>query len=252
MADELNFLTKTAKWYKKWWGIVLLILFFISSCFLVWFIYLYANVLFQLYQGPKTLAQTAEQETPYEMAQIIDIDDPFLGTKQAVLQIVEFGDFMCPVCQRSYSIMRELALQYPDLVQVYWKHYPVTSYESVDFALAAQCAHEQDKFWAFHDKIFLLQEQITTDDLSELAKQLGLNVEIFDNCLQDEQTFNKIKNDFEAGETVEALGTPTFIVNGYKLQGYVPVEVWQDLILKIQEYEKQKAQISEESQLDRK
>jgi protein-disulfide isomerase len=236
MENQQNFLIDGEKNFKKWyrggWGIVFFVLIILIAVFAAWFIYQYFNVLWGLlFRLPDS--KVSEQSAPYELSLILDSNDAYLGNVDAPLKIVEFGDFRCPVCQRNYSIIRELAFKYPQTVQVYWKNFPITSVESIDFALAAECANSQGKFWPFHDRLFQDQASLTVDDLPLVAMQVGLNQENFNECLSGKVFMMNVQEDFDAAQRISATGTPTFLINGYKIEGYMPMAVWEELVGKV-------------------
>lgn len=219
------------KWYKKWWGVCLIFLILLVVGFAVWFLSLYLDILLKLYQGDTADADNQqESQAQYQMQDIIDVNDPAEGLDDAKLQVVEFGDFRCPVCKKNYYIIRELTFKYPEKIQIIWKDYPVIAEDSVDFALAGECANEQGKFWAFHDKVFQMQDELTLEDFSKVAQQIGVNEQLFNACLKSQEIYSRMQSDFIKGEEVGVAGTPTFIINGYKVQGYIPMEFWEDIL----------------------
>jgi protein-disulfide isomerase len=230
MPDEQNFLIVKKNWYRKPWGVALLVFLILLALALIWFAFVFLNAVVEIYNKKLSTQVSTEKMTTYEMASLLETDDPYLGKKSAAVQIIEFGDFNCAICKNSYTVIRELAAKYPDDVIIYWKNYPVISLDSVDLAVAGECANEQDKFWPLHDKMFQMQGSVTADNLSTLAKQVGLDVEAFDFCLQKQNIRYKVQFDYDAAQKIKASGTPTFIINGYKIEGYVPMEIWEQLI----------------------
>jgi len=123
---------KTQKWYQKTWFKPAVI--FISVLLIIVLIKL------QVHQPFENFFQKFKQknvESNYQMEEIITSDDPYLGNKEAVIRMVEFGDFNCSYCQKAHSIMRELMLEYEDKVFYQFRDYPVVSQQSIWLAMAA-------------------------------------------------------------------------------------------------------------------
>jgi protein-disulfide isomerase len=97
-------------------------------------------------------------------------------------------------------------------------------------AEAAQCAHEQGKFWEFHDKIFANQAALSDDDLKKHAVDLGLNVETFNTCYSSGKYRPDVEKDGAEGQKAGASGTPAFFINGRFLSGAQPFEAFKTII----------------------
>lgn len=223
--------TPTRHWYKSWWGIMLLVFLLFLLVILAWIGYLFYDSWNKAQSGEFNIkAFDVSGDPPYNMDIIIDPSDPVLGDARAEIKIVEFGDFLCPVCQKSYSVIRELQASDPRNIRVYWRNLPSISEDSIKFMKASECAHLQGKFWPFHDRMFQLQETIQISQINELAGQIGLNMDLFTECYNNDTMLNKIKYDVDLADRLGVRGTPTFFVNGYVVSGYVPLEVWKQII----------------------
>lgn len=97
-------------------------------------------------------------------------------------------------------------------------------------AEAAQCAHEQGKFWEYHDKIFANQSALTDDDFKKYAGELSLNAEAFATCYGSGKFKADIQKDASEGQQVGVTGTPAFFVNGRFVSGAQPFEAFKVLI----------------------
>jgi protein-disulfide isomerase len=97
-------------------------------------------------------------------------------------------------------------------------------------AEAAQCAREQGKFWEYHDKLFANQQALGKDQLKQYAKDLGLNEEAFNACLETGKPKDAIVQDQKEGEALGVSGTPAFFVNGRFLSGAQPFEAFKGII----------------------
>jgi protein-disulfide isomerase len=97
-------------------------------------------------------------------------------------------------------------------------------------AEAAQCAHEQGKFWEYNEKIFANQQAISDDDFKKYATDLGLNVETFTACYSAGKYRADVEKDAAEGSKVGVTGTPAFFVNGRFLSGAQPFEAFKAMI----------------------
>ncbi|MFZ5364794.1 MAG: DsbA family protein [Patescibacteria group bacterium] len=156
----------------------------------------------------------------FDMEQIVTAADPYLGDQSAPVKIVEFADFNCPYCRAAYPVVREVLSEYQaSEVFFQFRDFPVVAASSVWLAMAGSCAHEQNKFWPFHDKLFLRQGQVTESNIGQLAQTAGLNVDSFQRCLDGEKYRNEVADDYLSAENNAVDGTPTFFINGLMFQG---------------------------------
>ena len=82
-------------------------------------------------------------------------DDPALGPPAAPVTIVEFGDFECSACKESLPVLKQLRSLYPEQIRFVYRDFPIANHpQARPAAEAAHCAHEQGKFWAYHDALF--------------------------------------------------------------------------------------------------
>lgn len=224
-------LLKIKPWHKRWWFIILAIFFGLIIIFSPFYIYQFIQIYKQIKSGTYVSPDLLLQEAPYDMAKLTDNLSPWLGTENAKVIIVEFGDFNCPRCLQSFPVVRELAEKYKAQIKFYWRNYPAVKENSLDLAKAAVCSHKQKKFWQFHDKLFQMAGQVSVNNLESIAQSIGLNVKSFKDCLDNELTMAQIRKDFYAAEDGEVRGTPTFFVNGYKIEGAVPLAMWEEIIV---------------------
>lgn len=180
---------------------------------------------------------TADQPSVAEEPQIIryDIPDkgyPSIGPKDAPITIVEFSDFQCPYCRQWHQTVYEpLLAAYPDQIRLVYRHLPLTSIhpDAQAAAEAAMCANEQNKFWAFHDKLFS-SEALGAGVYSQYASTLGLDVEKFEKCVSDRTYRQAVQADSDFALNLGVSSTPTFFVNGLAIVGAQPLSVFQNVI----------------------
>jgi protein-disulfide isomerase len=168
----------------------------------------------------------------HQVAAKIDVGNaPVLGPKNAPVTIVEWSDFQCPFCGRVEPTLQQLRQEYQGKIRLAWKNQPLSFHpNAMPAAEAAMAAHEQGKFWEFHDALFKKQGQLGPELYDEIARQLGLDMNRFHASIQGHKHSAHIQADMAAGNAVGAQGTPTFFINGKKLVGAQPVEAFKQLI----------------------
>lgn len=160
-------------------------------------------------------------------------DAPTKGPNSAKVKIVEFSDFQCPFCARGANIMNQLVAKYGNRIQLAYKNYPLPFHNQArPAAMAGLCVHEQnpDAFWKMKDLMFEDQQALGTDNLIAHARNLGLDVETFTDCLTSNKFDDRIESDLAQGQELGVKSTPTFFVNGMVVTGAQGVEVFSELI----------------------
>ena len=112
-----------------------------------------------------------------------------------------------------------------------WRDFPYLGQESVNAALAARAAQDQGKFWEYHDLLYENQSGGFSDErLIELAREVGLEVEKFEEDLASGRFERAVAEDFQEGQRIGITGTPTFVINGSALAGLQPQGVYENAI----------------------
>ena len=111
-------------------------------------------------------------------------------------------------------------------VELIFLDFPLESLhpDAMAAAVAAGCAHEQGKFWPFHDLLFESSATFGRDDFPEFAKELGLDATAFSECREKDSPKAGIQQDQREGGFLRLLGTPTFVL-GRRIPGKDKVEV---------------------------
>jgi protein-disulfide isomerase len=157
-------------------------------------------------------------------------DDPALGPEDAPITIIEFSDFRCPFCQRfRLETLTPLLEAYPDQIRFIYRDFPVVG--GFEAALASECAHEQDAYWAYHDLLFSGEfEDLTSEAYLAYAARLELDLDSFSSCLDEERYTAEVENDARYAAELGVTGTPTFFINGIPLVGAQPLQVFAQII----------------------
>lgn len=153
------------------------------------------------------------------------------GKADAPITIVEFSDFECPYCRRAQATLQAVEKEYGDKIRFVFRHYPLPFHAQAPKASeAAQCAADQNKFWPFHDALFIEGAGLEPAALKKLAGTLELNQATFDGCLDSGRHAERVAKDSAEGQKLGITGTPTFFVNGVRLVGAVPLANFQKVI----------------------
>ena len=170
-------------------------------------------------------------ETPRFEIELAD-SDPSLGNAKAPVTLVEFSDFQCPFCLRVAPTLRKIRATYGDKVRIVWKDLPLTQIHPQAFKAgeAGQCAAEQGKFWEFHDQVFANQQAMMPDDLKRYAAGVGVDATKFNSCLDSSKHAEVIRNGVAQGTRLGVNSTPTVFVNGRRVSGAQPYEVFAGII----------------------
>lgn len=176
------------------------------------------------------------------MEKISVANTPMKGTKEAEITVVEYSDFQCPFCQRGKEMLPQILKDYDGKVAIFYKQYPLPNHNwAMKASIASLCAYDQDndKFWAFHDKVFDNQKKINLEDADTIfqgyAKDLGLNLKEFDACTASDKTAARVKADMAEAQSIGVNSTPTFVINGMKVPGANPQGVKAAIDLKLSE-----------------
>jgi protein-disulfide isomerase len=153
---------------------------------------------------------------------------PTRGAESAVLEIVEFSDFQCPFCAQALPVIDSLLSAHPDDVRHVYRHFPLPMHEhAARAAQAALAAQRQDAFWPYHDLLFENQDALSDPELVGYAERLGLDAEAVERALAEATHQARMHADMELGQSLGVTGTPTFFLNGFRLQGVPPIWVFE-------------------------
>jgi protein-disulfide isomerase len=171
-----------------------------------------------------------------------------LGKDDAPLKMLTFVDFQCPYC------LKFAAVQEPALIDEYVKTgklqiivqpYPILGPESVQAAIAGECAAAQDRFWPYYDHLYLIQAQagqvsnergnvgrFSPDHLVSYANDLGLDSAVFTSCLDDPATLSSVQDAVETARKFGITATPGFVINGVSHGSGTPatMDAWRQLL----------------------
>lgn len=158
-------------------------------------------------------------------AKQLQSDDHIKNGRDKKVTLIEYGDFQCPSCAAYYPLIKQLEEKYKDQVSFVFRHYPLISIHPNAFAAAraAEAASQQGKFFEMHDKLYETQQawgQVRTNQqilFEGYAQTLGLDMTKFKQAYVSEAVANRINRDVSSAKQFSITGTPTFILNGKKI-----------------------------------
>jgi protein-disulfide isomerase len=156
---------------------------------------------------------------------------PVKGSSDAPVTLVAFSDFECPFCSRAANTVKQLEEEYKGKLRVAFRHQPLARHANAKPAAAASlAAHEQGKFWEYHDKLFANQTALDRASLERYAQELGLDMGKFKAAMDSNKFDMQIAADSSYGAEIGASGTPTFFINGRQIVGAKPIELFRRMI----------------------
>ncbi len=142
--------------------------------------------------------------------------DHVVGSEDARVTLVEYGDYECPACGRAHGVLAEVLPRAGDTVVLADRHFPLSSIHphALLAAQAAEAAAAQDRFWEMHHALYEHQDALEPDDLLGYAEAIGLDAVRFAQELREELYLPRVRADLQSGERSAVSGTPTFFING--------------------------------------
>lgn len=149
---------------------------------------------------------------------------------KGTVTLVEYGDFECPFCGTFHPIVQQVKEKYGDKISFQFRHFPIISAHpnAMIAHRAAEAAGKQGKFFEMHDLIYQNQQRwsaqsgisqsVANDIMVGFAEQLNLNIEQFKADAASSAINDIIQADVKAGQDLRVNGTPTFFINGSKLE----------------------------------
>jgi len=212
-------------------------------------------LLLSLFLKSAALVNNTNKETPEVQApaipqapeeEIIDAlklspvgkDDYIRGEPNAPITLIEFSDFECPYSALYAETLEKVIKDYKGKVRLVFRHYPLDFHQNAQKASeAVECAGEQGKFWEMHDRLFELNKEgnFSVDNFKKAAKELGLQVSKFNDCLDLGKYTDKVKNNLAEGQEAGVQGTPTTFINGEAVVGALPYDQIKNIIERLLE-----------------
>src|SRR6516162_6355217 len=121
--------------------------------------------------------------------------DHILGSRDAPLTLIEFGDFECPNCRQAAPAVKLLVAKYSTQLRFIWRQYQLEEVHphALGAALASEAAASQGKFWPMHDLLLGHQDHLKAKQLRAYAEQLELDMARYDGDIDDDVYLQRIR-----------------------------------------------------------
>jgi Na+/H+ antiporter NhaA len=173
----------------------------------------------------RQLVRTAEDIL--DLAEDVDDSrDHIRGPEDALVTLLEYGDFECPYCGRAEGVIRELLASTGGDMRYVWRHLPLNDvHPSAQLASeAAEAAAAQGKFWEMYDTLLANQDALHPRDLERYAEELGMEAERFVEELRTRKHAARVSEDVRSADESGVSGTPTFFINGRRHYGVYDID----------------------------
>ncbi|HPF30924.1 MAG TPA: thioredoxin domain-containing protein [Candidatus Saccharibacteria bacterium] len=161
-----------------------------------------------------------------------NISDHIYGNKDSKVTLIEYADYQCPGCGTSHDYIKTIVEEYKDQIQYVYRNFLLEYHNNARAAAsAAEASGLQEKFWEMHHRVFdsqkeweLLTGQKRTDKFISYAKELNLDIDKFLSDMSSKEISMKLDYDYALGKKADLDATPSFYLNGKKLE----YEIWSD------------------------
>ena len=150
-------------------------------------------------------------------------EGPSRGPATAPVVIAVYTDMQCRFCANAIGSLDQLMDEYPDMLRIVVKQMPVHATAELA-AEAALAADAQGKFWELHDLMLQNQEDLSRDVLVALGQQAGLDTTQLAGALDAHTYRTALDAEVAAAKSLDVTATPTFVVNGRRVVGLLPIE----------------------------
>jgi protein-disulfide isomerase len=176
-----------------------------------------ANLL-EMHDKTKYLEKIAAKQSP-----LLNLENGSypLGSENASVTIVEFGDYQCEACYYWFHNTRaSLIDNYIETgkAKLVFVDLPFLGRDSPKAAQASYCAEDQGKYWEYHTMLYTFQDGppdsgwADRDRLNSFAFSLDMNMDEFNNCMDSSKYQKRVKANYDEAVKHGAQQTPTFII----------------------------------------
>jgi protein-disulfide isomerase len=155
-----------------------------------------------------------------------DEKDHYIGDLNARVLLVEYGDYECPQSARSFNWTRPILGEYKNDLCFVFRHFPLGLIHphSIIAAIAAESAALGNRFWEMHQELFQNHKHLSLELILKLSEKLKLKgVNSKDKNFKD-RIMNHIIQDILSGEESGVTTTPSYFINGNRLEGIVNLD----------------------------
>ena len=174
----------------------------------------------------------AEMVKTHAEALFNDANSWVSGNLEGDIVVVEFMDYRCGYCRKAYDEVAELIASDGN-IRFIVKEYPILGEESelsARFAIAVRQMAGDKAYEAAHDALMTFRGDVTPEALERLASSLGLEGKAVLAQMEAPEVEAVIAANHALGQEMQISGTPTFVIGGQMLRGYVPLEGMRQIV----------------------
>ena len=176
-----------------------------------------ANLL-EMHDKTKYLEKIAAKQSP-----LLNLENssPALGSENAPVTIVEFGDYQCEACYHWFHNTRDTLIDnYIETgkAKLVFVDLPFLGRDSPKAAQASYCAEDQGQYWEYHTMLYTFQDGLPDsgwadrDRLNSFAFSLDMNMDEFNDCMDSSKYAKRVKANYDEAVKNGVQQTPTFII----------------------------------------
>ncbi len=154
---------------------------------------------------------------------------PETGNKKGDVLVVEFFDYNCGYCKHALKSVQELT-QKDKNVHVVFMEFPILSPQSTVASKWAVAANKQGKYWEFHQALLESNAPKDEDNLSKIAKSVGLDVDKLKKDAGSKEVEEYLASVKDFGDKLDVTGTPAFVVGSQIVRGYLEYEPFKTIV----------------------
>jgi protein-disulfide isomerase len=146
--------------------------------------------------------------------------DHIMGSLNAQIVIVEYGEYESPYTGMAYRVVKEMLRRFGDKIYFVFRNFTLSDIHppAQHAAETAEAAAARDKFWQMQGYLFEHQKALDDSHLLEYARKVGLDVDRFKKELSERVSAPQINESLKTGTDSSVEGTPTFFVNGIRYE----------------------------------
>ncbi|MBK6938065.1 MAG: thioredoxin domain-containing protein [Chitinophagaceae bacterium] len=146
---------------------------------------------------------------------IIEPKEIYVGKKDALVTLMEFGEYENEECARANEIVKQLLDEYDGKIRFQFRHFPLTliHQRSLKASEAAVAAAQEGKFWEMHNELFANRRNLGTTSLKLYSKEAGVKSKKFLDDLVNGFYGWQVQDDIKEGHNLGIKEIPAFFVN---------------------------------------
>lgn len=158
------------------------------------------------------------------------------GATSSPVTLIEYSDFQCPACYAYFPLVQKLIKENPGEVRLVYRHFPLPQHgNAMPAAEASEAAGNQGKFWEMYEMLFTTHDDWenatnTKAVFTGYAEKLGLDMKKYAIDVDSKETLDNVNADLKSGLKAGINSTPTFYLNGKKINSPKGYEEFKKLI----------------------